>query len=503
MELEANAEEVESANYNEDILNEFDVLPLASSSEPLKNNDEEENASRAKISEAETNSTSETGEKNKNELVKREEERNELEKEEEEGDERRKGQKNESEHENADQDGEKLKEKNPTFEAPPSISEQNDELNNKLVEGITLLLARMAAAGSFTNIIEEMGILALHALGIDCYVICYPSVIQISPHKQGPASFRKVDGLYSANAFDIAQRTLEKIIKNPGKCKENNAEWFMKQIRKVESPTPLYSNFSMGLAWIACSVSINYLFFLGSATSVAFTAAASAATFLVAVLVPLFEPSLSQASSFLGMFFAALIAKLGVAVGIVDGNCLTGVVMSAGTSLLPGTSITLGAMDLVSGSFVQGSARLTGALAVAFVEGVAIYCAYYAVFWYPTPITQGNCPDTLDPLFIILFLPTLWMGWIISLDAPKKLWLPQLFSSLVSWGAWYGLGKVTPPVNRVNIDIIVATCIGVFAMCCQLFFGLSSFPIIVIGTYLLSVGSYTVLGVANTFLLRQ
>lgn len=229
----------------------------------------------------------------------------------------------------------------------------------EFIDAVALIASRLSGAGCFTETVERLCDGALRVLGAASDVRCYPNSIQIQPNVAGARfRMRRFDSRISASVANKAQRALEDIIKNPEMAA--NGTWLETKVQELRNVQPIYPTFIQYLAWVFSGVAVNFLFFECSWRAMALTLVCSNFTFAAAALVPSLSPTLTTASGFLGAFTSAFVSKSAVSLDLVDERCFTGVVISSIISLVPGTGITIGIADLVSGHSVTGSARLTG-----------------------------------------------------------------------------------------------------------------------------------------------
>jgi uncharacterized membrane protein YjjP (DUF1212 family) len=366
------------------------------------------------------------------------------------------------------------------------------------IDSVATIASDLSGAGCFTDTVEKLAVAALHALEVPCYVRCYPNSIQIQAKSELLFRMRQFENGLSVNIASRSQAVLEEIIHNPEKAKQK--DWLKEKVEDLNHLHPVYPVYINFFAWLVSGATVNYLFFQCSWDALGLTVVCSVFTFIAASLMPLLSPNLVTASGFLGGFTAAFAAKSAVSLGLVNSECFTGVVISSMISLVPGVGITIGVADLVSGHMVTGSARLTGALAQSFMQGVAIVCGYSAAAWYDTPTVTGSCPNPISLYFLPLFLPMVWAAWCVMLDAEVKDWPPLCMSALIAWGCWFGLSRTQPPVQPELINVIAAVLIGLFSVICHKYLGISQFAVVVIGIFLLVPGSSSVLSVANSLL---
>ena len=123
-----------------------------------------------------------------------------------------------------------------------------------------------------------------------------------------------------------------------------------------------------------------------------------------------------------------------LSLNVVDDGCYEDMSIAAIIVLVPGSGLSFGVLDIISGQLVSGSARLVGAFVQSYLQGLGLLTGYYTSAWYfPPPAADvQSCLDPIPRAWALLFFPIMWVSWLILLDSHPRQFIIYLISLAIA-----------------------------------------------------------------------
>lgn len=337
----------------------------------------------------------------------------------------------------------------------PEIEKQN---------AVVKILKILANAGSSTHRIENIGAMLCSAIGItDVSVALLPSLMTVtfdgdsSVKNTRSITVRLSQGL-SLNKLEIVDAMVSDIIY--GRLPPS---FFMAVVAEAEHVPSLFPLWIQVICAAVCCgfCAVGFFGTQWDAALIVFCIAlfVMGPLSVLAAKFPSFEFIFPPTMG----FFAGLICRSMVVVGLLPRGCLRGAELSTIITLAPGISLSLASLELASKSIVSGTSRLVAALAVAFLIGVGLsfgeeVSGFYDISYNATAVIPKCTP--LSYWWLFLTFPVVSITFFILLDCPFRRWVVCLLSSAVAYFCALGLSFTTLSSGVQNT--IASLAVGLF-----------------------------------------